>query len=263
MAARCKRRGIMKLPRIMPGNFKACGILNLTLHFRQFVMHGPMAPSTLHWKNLNKVFSYGKRIKWFCVHVGIWKRNNWMVIHDYRDVITFKKLRFQNVFRPHSKRNTDVSKFLQFKGRFGMAFLRRPAPYRWCQSSGKKSFAFRCWWFRDFWDVKEIAKIYCRLREYFKDYKSLSQVQSETHCLDTQWKQYAHVKCKNVKKNVYYDLIQLLTDNGFEKTHEENRHGAHKKNLLWLQQVNRSTHDWLQRRGYEGNVADDNSMELT
>ena len=68
--------------------------------------------------------------------------------------------------------------------------------------------------------LSEITKIYRRLNEYFRDYKFLPDVRSEAHRLDIQWKQYAHV---------YYDLIQLLPDDGVDNKHEESRHAEHNK----------------------------------
>jgi len=68
--------------------------------------------------------------------------------------------------------------------------------------------------------LSEITKIYHRLNEYFKDYKFLHEVRSEDHRLDIQWKQYAYV---------YYDVIQLLPDEGLDKRHEENRHAERNK----------------------------------
>ena len=68
--------------------------------------------------------------------------------------------------------------------------------------------------------LSEITNIDRRLDEYFKDCNFLPEVGSETHRLDTQWKQYAHV---------YYDLIQLLPDESVEKKYEENRQAGHNK----------------------------------
>ena len=68
--------------------------------------------------------------------------------------------------------------------------------------------------------LSEITKIYRRLNEYFKDYKYSPEVRREAHRLDVKWKQYSHV---------YYDLIQLLPDEGVEKKHAENRHAEHNK----------------------------------
>ena len=40
------------------------------------------------------------------------------ISRDYRDVIIFEKLRFQNVFRPHENENASVFKFLRFEELF-------------------------------------------------------------------------------------------------------------------------------------------------
>ena len=60
-------------------------------------------PSTLRWKN--------------------WKTRS---SANYRDVIVFETLRFQNVFRPHENEEQASTKFVQFEKRFSKAaFLRR------------------------------------------------------------------------------------------------------------------------------------------
>ena len=40
---------------------------------------------------------------------------------DYRDVIVFEKLRFQNVFRPHDNKKAGVFEFVRFEVRFRKA----------------------------------------------------------------------------------------------------------------------------------------------
>jgi len=41
--------------------------------------------------------------------------------HNYRVVLVFEKLRFQNVFRPNEKRKAGVFKFFPFEERFQKA----------------------------------------------------------------------------------------------------------------------------------------------
>ena len=105
----------------------------------------------------------------------------------------------------------------------------------------------------------EITKIYRRLNEYCKDYKFLPEVRNETHRLDAQWKQYAHV---------YYDLIQLLPDGGDEKKHEKNRHAEHNRIYYgYIKSIDQymigSEREFTKAAGGKGPVADDNFMELT
>jgi len=52
--------------------------------------------------------------------------------HDYRDVIVFEKLRFQNVFRPHENAKTAFSNSSGLKRRF------RKAPFSKCFPSTLK-----------------------------------------------------------------------------------------------------------------------------
>ena len=108
-------------------------------------------------------------------------------------------------------------------------------------------------------NLSEMTKIYRRLDEYFKGYRFLPEVRSETHCLDTQWKQYAHV---------YYELIQLLPGESVEKKYEENRHAEHTKfyygyNKSIDQYMIGSEERLTEAVDGKGTVADDNFMELT
>ena len=107
--------------------------------------------------------------------------------------------------------------------------------------------------------VSEITKIYRRLNEYFKNYKFLPEVRSEAHRLDIQCKQYAHV---------YYDLIQLLPDDGVDKKHEESRHAELNKiyygYIKSIDQYMIGTEEEFTKGVHgKGTVADDNFMELT
>ena len=107
--------------------------------------------------------------------------------------------------------------------------------------------------------LSKITKIYHRLNEHCMDYKFLSEVRSETNCLDAQGKQYTHV---------YYDLIQVLPDGGAERKHEENCHAEHNKIYYGYiksidQYVIGSEKEVTKAAGSKGTVADDNFMELT
>ena len=107
--------------------------------------------------------------------------------------------------------------------------------------------------------LSEITKIYRRLNEYFKDYKYSPEVRSEAHRLDVQWKQYSHV---------YYDLIQLLPDEGVGKKHAENRHAEHNKIYYgYIKSIDQymigSEEEVTKAVDDKGTVADGNFMELT
>jgi len=87
------------------------------------------------------------------------------------------------------------------------------------------------------------------LTSTFKDYKFL---------INVLWKQYA---------DVYYDLMELIPDEGVEKKHEENRHAEHNRIYYGYiksmdQYVIGSEEEVTKAVDSKGTVADDNFMGL-